>query len=271
MTPTLAEIFPYREIRLSQAGMINAIQGAVTSGKHVALEGSTGMGKTISALCGILTSPKAEKRRIVYCSRTHKQMDRVVEELAALNARLQISGISLRGRREMCINPVVRRFTTSAADAAHVCSTLRKLGRCEFFGNISERNNAAELQRMIATNPVSAEELIKMCRDDEFCPYEVAKDALGNVKVVAASYTYLFDPSIRPLFLRSMHADLSDLIIVLDEAHNLPDVAMELASDDLTNLSIVAAMREAKEFEDDLAHQIFEDMYELMQNLAVGR
>lgn len=249
-------------------GMINAIQGAVTSGKHVALEGSTGMGKTISALCGILTSPKAEKRRIVYCSRTHKQMDRVIEELTALRAKLQISGISLRGRREMCINPVVRRFTTSAADAAHICSTLRKLGRCEFFENIGERNNAAELQRMIATNPVPAEELIKMCRDDEFCPYEVAKDALGNVKVVAASYTYLFDPSIRPLFLRSMHADLSDLIIVLDEAHNLPDVAMELASDNLTNLSIVAAMREATEFEDDLAHQIFEDMHELMQNLA---
>jgi len=115
---------------------------------------------------------------------------------------------------------------------------------------------------------VSAEELIKMCRDDKFCPYEVAKAALGNVKVVAASYTYLLDPAIRPMFLRSMHVDLSDLIIVLDEAHNLPDVAMELASDDLTNLSIVAAMREAKEFEDDFAHQIFEDMHELVQNLA---
>jgi len=268
MTPTLAEIFPYREIRPSQIGMINAIQNAVTSGKHVVLEGSTGMGKTISALCGIFTSPKAEKRRIVYCSRTHKQMDRVIEELVALKNRLQISGISLRGRREMCINPVVRRFATSAADAAHVCSTLRKLGRCEFFESISERNNAAELQRMIAVNPVSAEELIKMCRDDKFCPYEVAKAALGNVKVVAASYTYLLDPAIRPMFLRSMHADLSDLIIVLDEAHNLPDVAMELASDNLTNLSIAAAMREAKEFEDDFAHQIFEDMYELVQNLA---
>ncbi|PIU14599.1 MAG: DNA repair helicase [Hadesarchaea archaeon CG08_land_8_20_14_0_20_51_8] len=269
MTPTLDEIFPYKEIRPTQAEMIGAIQAAVASGKHVALEGSTGMGKTISALCGILTSPKAEKRRIVYCSRTHKQMDRVIEELGALKGKIKVSGISLRGRREMCINPVVHRFTTGAADAARACETLRKLGKCEFFENMDERGDmVAELQQTIATNPTLAEELIETCRDEEFCPYEMAKGALGDVRVVAASYVYLLDPSIRPLFLRNMHADLSDLIIVLDEAHNLPDIAIELASDELTDFTIVSAIREAKEFEDDLAYQISGDVHRLLQDLA---
>ena len=269
MTPTLNEIFPYKEIRPTQAEMIGAIQAAVASGKHVALEGSTGMGKTISALCGILTSPKAEKRRIVYCSRTHKQMDRVIEELGALKGKMKVSGISLRGRREMCINPFVRRFASGAADAAHVCGNLRKLNKCEFFVKMDERSGMVdELQQAIATNPTLAEELIETCKDEEFCPYEVAKGALGDVKVVAASYTYLFDPSIRPLFLRNMHADLSDLIIVLDEAHNLPDVAIELASDELTDFTLASAMREAREFEDDLAYQISEDIHGLLQDLA---
>jgi DNA excision repair protein ERCC-2 len=269
MTPALDEIFPYKEIRPTQAEMIRAIQAAITCGKHVALEGSTGMGKTISALCGILTSPKAKKRRIVYCSRTHKQMDRVIEELEALKGKMKVSGISLRGRREMCINPFVRRFTSGAADAAHVCGNLRKLGKCEFFENMDERSGMVdELQRAIATNPTLAEELIETCRDEGFCPYEVARGALGEVRVVAASYTYLFDPSIRPLFLRNMRADLSDLIIVLDEAHNLPDVAIELASDELTDFTVASAMREAREFEDDLAYQISEDIHGLLQELA---
>jgi len=269
MTPTLDEIFPYKDIRPTQAEMIGAIQAAVGSGKNVVLEGSTGMGKTISALCGVLTSPKAEKRRIVYCSRTHKQMDRVIEELGALKGKMKISGISLRGRREMCINPIVRRFTTGAADAARACETLRKLGKCEFFENMDERGSmVAEIQQAMATNPTLAEELIETCKDEKFCPYEMAKGALGDVRVVAASYVYLFDPAIRPFFLRSMHADISDLIIVLDEAHNLPDIAIGLASDELTDFTLTLAMHEAKEFEDDLAYQVSEDIHKLLHDLA---
>lgn len=272
MTPSLAEIFPYPEIRPVQVDAISTIRGAVDAGKHAVLEGSTGMGKTISALCGVLTSPEAEKRRIIYCSRTHKQLDRVIEELRALRGKLPISGISLRGRREVCVNPIVRRFTTSAADAAHACGSLRKLGRCEFFENIGEKEDrAAELQQAIATRPMLAEELIDLCKDDGFCPYEVAKEALADVKVVAASYTYLFDPGIRPLFLRNLHADLSDLIVVLDEAHNLPDIAIELASDSITDFLITIAMREAKEFEDELAYKITEGLLGLVGGLAKER
>lgn len=272
MTASLTDIFPYQEIRPVQVEMVSAIRRAVDAGKHVVLEGSTGMGKTIAALCGILTSPEAKGRRIIYCSRTHKQMDRVIEELRALRAKLPISGISLRGRREMCISPLVGRYAESAADAAHVCSTLRKLGRCEFFENIDEKGDrGAELQQAIADRPTLAEDLIDICKTEELCPYEIAKEALAEVKVVAASYTYLFDPMIRPMFLRNLHADLSDLIIILDEAHNLPNIAVELASDTLTDFSVAAAMREAKEFEDELAYRVAAGLRGLIRNLVDER
>jgi len=270
MTAAISKIFPYREIRPVQSEMITAIGDAITAGKHAALEGSTGMGKTIAVLCGILTSPEAAERRIVYCCRTHKQMDRVIEELRALCSKLEgVSGISLRGRSEMCINPLVRKFAASAADAAYICGMMRKLDKCKFYTNMLKRDKrVAELQDLIASKPTLAGELMEICRDEEFCPYEIAREALADVKVIAASYVYLLDPAIRPLFLKNMHADLSDLIVVLDEAHNLPDVAIELASDMLSTHSVASATREAKEFDDELAYRVANGIGELIDDLA---
>jgi len=273
MTIAISKIFPYKEIRPVQAEMITAIGDAVTAGKHVAIEGSTGMGKTISVLCGILTSEESAERKIVYCCRTHKQMDRVIEELRALNSKLkEVSGMSLRGRSEMCINPLVKKFAAGASDAAYICGMMRKLEKCDFYANMKRREErVAEIQELLASKPTLAGELMEMCRDEEFCPYEIAKEALADVKVVAASYVYLLDPGIRPLFLKNMHANLSDLIVVLDEAHNLPDVAIELASDTLSTYSVASAAREAQDFEDELTYKIVNGIGELIDGLAKER
>jgi len=273
MTTAISKIFPYKEIRPVQAEMITAIGDAVTTGKHAAIEGSTGMGKTISVLCGILTSQESAERKIVYCCRTHKQMDRVIEELYALNSKLkEVSGISLRGRSEMCINPLVKKFAASASDAAYICGMMRKLEKCDFYANMKRREErVAEIQDLLASKPTLAGELMEMCREEEFCPYEIAKEALADVKVVAASYVYLLDPAIRPLFLKNMHANLSNLIVVLDEAHNLPDVAIELASDTLSTYSVASAAREAQEFEDELTYKVANGIGELIDELAKER
>jgi DNA excision repair protein ERCC-2 len=273
MTTAISKIFPYKEIRPVQAEMITAIGDAVTAGKHAAIEGSTGMGKTISVLCGILSSEESAERKIVYCCRTHKQMDRVIEELRALNSKLkEVSGMSLRGRSEMCINPLVKKFAAGASDAAYICGMMRKLEKCDFYANMKRREErVAEIQELLASKPTLAGELMEMCRDEEFCPYEIAKEALADVKVVAASYVYLLDPGIRPLFLKNMHANLSDLIVVLDEAHNLPDVAIELASDTLSTYSVASAAREAQDFEDELTYKIVNGIGELIDGLAKER
>lgn len=49
------------------------------------------------------------------------------------------------------------------------------------------------------------------------CPYFATKAALVDADVVFAPYNYLVDPLIR----ESMCIDLSDCIVVFDEAHNI--------------------------------------------------
>lgn len=49
------------------------------------------------------------------------------------------------------------------------------------------------------------------------CPYFATKTALVDADLVFAPYNYLVDPHIR----ESMRIDLTDCIVVFDEAHNI--------------------------------------------------
>jgi len=80
-----------------------------------------------------------------------------------------------------------------------------------------------------------------------FCPYELAKRLLGEVDVAALSYMYVFDPVIRNAFMKSLERSLNEVILVVDEAHNLPNAAVEMASDRLSIFAVRQAEREAKE------------------------
>ena len=60
---------------------------------------------------------------------------------------------------------------------------------------------------------------------------------------------YLFDLDIGHSFLQSYNKPLNKVILVLDEAHNLPDLATELAGDSLVFSSVHYAYQEAKKYD----------------------
>ncbi|MEM2289508.1 MAG: ATP-dependent DNA helicase [Candidatus Hadarchaeales archaeon] len=234
------ELFPYPEIRPAQLELMRAAREIIDSGGHLVVEGPTGMGKTVALLCSLLSSPRVDEYKVVYCCRTHKQMDRVIEELRAMKAR--ITALSMRGKREMCLNRLMR-FVPSASEAAQVCAILKRRGKCEFF----ERRGSSRVLREFFDRPVTAGEILSVCRREELCPYELAKELLGEARLAAVSYLYILDPSIRGGFLQEIGERLENLVIVFDEAHNLPATASEIASDRLTSTSISLAVREAEE------------------------
>ena len=90
--------FPYDKYRTNQEEFIQFVQASLIHRKNPIVEAATGFGKTISVLSAVL--PVAEKfgKKIVYCCRTHKQMDRVMEELMEIGKKAEISGISIKGK-----------------------------------------------------------------------------------------------------------------------------------------------------------------------------
>ena len=121
----VAEYFPYDSVRPHQDEFISTVYNAVSSRRSVLIEGSNGLGKTISALSAVLPIAIEKKLKILYVARTHRQHDRVIEELRAVFRKHQITGLSIRGRNEMCLNVFAARGAFDSKSLMEVCELAK--------------------------------------------------------------------------------------------------------------------------------------------------
>jgi len=245
----IAEFFPYSSIRPYQDLFINTVFEAVENRRHVLIEGSNGLGKTVSALSACLPLAKEHGLKILYVAKTHRQHERVIEELDAIAKRQNVTGLSVRGRTEMCFHPFILRHAPDATSAMEICELLKARHECQYYENIeSKEQRFSDLKEHVVSRPYKASEVQEICKAQKFCPYELVKKALPDVDVLALSYMYVFDPSVRGVFLKHLGKSLDKAILIVDEAHNLPDTAVQIASDSLTVFAMRQAQLEADRF-----------------------
>ncbi|UCF44843.1 MAG: ATP-dependent DNA helicase [Candidatus Bathyarchaeota archaeon] len=243
------EYFPYVNVRPFQDQFIKTVFAAVEDRRSVLIEGSNGLGKTISALSACLPLAVEKGLKILYVARTHRQHDRVIEELRAVYKRRPISGISLRGRTQMCLNNFAARNTLDAKSLMEVCKLLKAKGRCPYYRTLDEQTyEYLQLQQQIATRPYKASDIHRICRKKGVCPYELVKASLSDVTVIALSYLYVFDPVIRTALLKNFDFQLQKIILIVDEAHNLPETAIDISSNSLSLFVLKQAELEAKKY-----------------------
>ena len=259
----VAAFFPYETVRPYQNQFIDTVFNAVENRHSVLIEGSNGLGKTISALSACLPIAVKKNLKILYVARTHRQHDRVIEELKGVCKKQSISGISLRGRNEMCLNFTASRHSLDAKSMSEVCEMLKTKDRCPFYTNMEAfSEDFMEVKEQIISSPHKASEIIKICRRRHICPYELVKSSLPDINVVALSYLYVFDSAIRASFLKHLDSHLQKVILVVDEAHNLPDTAIDISSDSLSLYVLKQAELEARKYK----HQDIESFAKLMRD-----
>lgn len=242
--------FPYPSVRPHQDQFIATVHEALKEQRSVLVEGSNGLGKTISALSACLPVAVEKDLKILYVARTHRQHERVIEELKAICRKQQISGVSLRGRNQMCLNTFAAKNASDARSLMEVCELLKSKDKCSYHRAPEEQTyEYLQLQNHIATHPCKASEIQRICRKKGICPYELVKAALPDVTVIALSYLYIFDPAIRAAFLKNLDSQLQRTILIVDEAHNLPETAIEIASSSLSLFVLRQAELEANKYE----------------------
>ncbi len=138
----ISEFFPYRDVRPFQDEFIKTIHDAICEGRSAIVEGSNGLGKTIAVLCACLPLAEEENLKILYVARTHRQHERVIEELRAVSARHRVSGISVRGRHEMCLNQLVRENAQDSRGVMEICEMLKSKNRCPYYRNMRRQEKA---------------------------------------------------------------------------------------------------------------------------------
>ena len=245
----MSDYFPYKSLRPNQEEFIGLVDEAVRKGENLIIEAPTGFGKTISVLAGVLPYAISMGFKVVYLARTHRQMDRVMEELKEINKINPVSGVELRSRKELCLHSYIQNFAPDAYNAMIVCKNLKKLHKCDHFENVKKKKDEFnEIVEYFLNRPSQPIEILQYSQLLELCPYEVTRKVGEKANVIVASYLYMLNPAIRNAFIESLGVDYEDLIVIFDEAHNLPDQAINVLSDKITINSIGRAIKEAEEY-----------------------
>jgi len=236
---------------------MRAIGSACEDRAHLAVESGTGTGKTVCALTACLEFGKARGKKVLYVTRTNSQQKQVMLELRQISERMKVFGVALQGRRNMC--PLARTDAElsngNPEELSKVCSERKaRVVRgddeaCRYYAStVSE--DLAPIMRYARDELPTAEEFCDHCIDLGVCPYEIAKMHVPAADFVAAPYIMFFDKFIRHALLDWMACSLPDIVLIVDEAHNLPSYARELESASLSEVALKLAEKEIDEFGD---------------------
>jgi len=251
-------LFPYQS-RSSQPEIMGSILDALETGSHIALESGTGTGKTISVLAPTVEYALEHDKRVLYLTHTNAQQRQVLLELREMKKKnSKVWGVGIQGRHGMC--PLLAEMRDARdgtpEELSRLCSEKKrrtqeafddeeKKPACRFFHGVLAKG-LEDIHSWMRKQVPTAEEVLEHCAERGICPYEASKAAMKYSPVVTAPYIYYFSPAIQLHLMEWLCCDPEDLIVVVDEAHNLPDFARELFSVTLSLSALRKAISEAE-------------------------
>ncbi|GJD05996.1 TFIIH basal transcription factor complex helicase XPD subunit [Galdieria sulphuraria] len=259
--------FPYAHVYPEQLSYMNQLKKALDAKGHAVLEMPSGTGKTItllSLLTSYLLQTQPSVRKIIYCTRTVEEMEKVMEEANILYHCLQqekevVDGwflcIGLASRKHLCLNEQVvscgEGFLVDGRCRSLTASWIREkakndptIPKCSFY----ERLEMQVDEMIIPCGVYSLQDLRRWGEQNGCCPYFYSRRLLAFANLIVYSYHYLLDPKVSQLVSRELP---QDAIVVFDEAHNIDNVCIEALSvwvnrntiDDANNAAMQLAHR----------------------------
>jgi DNA excision repair protein ERCC-2 len=216
--------FPYDRVRPHQDEMMAAIEHALKEKRHLLVSAPAGVGKTAAALHPIVKYALAHNKRVFFVTSKNTQQQIVLETLQRMGPGVSAhpSAVFFRARETMCINNV---YACREEFCPHLRDYRLKL----------ETTRIAD--RLLAERLIIPEAMMEAGRRTSLCPFELALVEAEQTDAVVCDYNYVFDPQVyfRRFFLE---ADYSNAILVIDEAHNLVQRAMDYYSPSLSRQQI---------------------------------
>ena len=227
--------FPYTEVRDGQEKMIKAIYRGIAKGKNVFAQAPTGIGKTMSSLypaVRALSEGRADK--IFYLTAkasTRREAWGAMKKLHLAGAKLKSIVISAKDSVCMCPKKIA-----SGQSAGNFCNSFD----CEFARGYYDRANDA-IKELIENYSGYTISLIEAAaKKHRVCPYELSLDLSLLCDVIICDYNYIFDPIIYFQRYFGEGGENGKYVFLIDEAHNLPDRAIDMYSASLSRNSLEA-------------------------------
>lgn len=253
---TINTEFPYLAHATPRPGQLEMIQDGIKALKernfHLAAA-PTGIGKTAASLAAALhvASQASLKKTVFFLTSRQTQHRIVVDTVRQINAMRKgdtpVRLVDMVGQAGMCVQPFAKE---SPLVFSLLCSQHRKTRSCKPW-----ITPAPGLKRRILASPLHVDELVGISRTHtengapaQTCPWKAAREAVSGADVFVGDYNHLFDDGVRDSSLKAMGLSLEDIIVIVDEAHNLPDRIRMTLEKRLTLTMIRNAQIELEEY-----------------------
>lgn len=256
-----SKLFPHEKIRDVQDYLINDVYNAIINKSHILLHAPTGIGKSAGVLSPALTFSLENDKTIFFLTNRHTQHKIILETLEKMRSKhnINLSVADFIGKKLMCLQPGASVLRSN--EFYDYCSNLVEKKGCEFYINLKHKNELSNRAKIalsdIRNRVVGVEEVFKISDKNSVCPYEITSLVAREANVIIADYYYILNPSIRDNLLKRMDKELEDMIIIIDETHNLPGRIRELMSINISTFILDAAAKESKQLDyEEVAGQI---------------
>ncbi|MBS3167741.1 ATP-dependent DNA helicase [Candidatus Woesearchaeota archaeon] len=242
--------FPHEKIRESQDILIEKIQEAIKNKTNLLAHAPTGLGKSAASLSAALSYAIENKKTIFFITPKHTQHRIAIETLRLIKQKynLDFSVIDLIGKKWMCAQEGASEMPSG--EFYDYCKDMIKSGKCSYYNNI-KRKDKLTIETQAAISELSkkilhVEEFKDYSKARILCPFEVACLVAKKSTVIIADYHHIISQSIRENLLERINKSLNDCIIIIDEAHNLPQRCRELLSNQLSTPTIDFSIKESE-------------------------
>ena len=241
-------LFPFDRVRPSQAAFLTDARRAIAGGKHLVAHAPTGLGKTAVALAAGLEHAVREDLVVLFLTSKQSQHRIAVETVQRMEARgVRLQVVDVIGKHAMCLQPDAPR----GGRAFHAYCEAKVASRACSFYSANAESTVAEIRR----RALHVQDLIRAGRHDGACPHKAALEAAKDAVAIVCDYNYVFSDLQERIFGR-IGRSLADSILLVDEAHNLPDRIRSQQCGDLTLFGLMRAARDARQVDPPLAAEL---------------
>lgn len=217
--------FPFEDPRPGQIEIVATVEQAMRENRPLLIQAPTGLGKTVGVLHPVLKEALGRGQKAVYVTPKNSQhavAEDAVERFRGAGAAVKSLTITAKGK--ICLKN----------------EPLCEPGYCEFsrdyYAKVQQQGLIGKLARK---RTLTARTFRKLGEEHEVCPFELQLDASPEADVVICDYNCVFAP--RSAFGRVALTGIDQTgrpNLVIDEAQNLPQRAMDYYSPALSTITL---------------------------------
>lgn len=243
--------------------------------------------------------------KIYYASRTHSQLSQVLPELAKLKFKhLALSGavpdestaenmsradrdpcqkkrtlgdvnddkcefdqrqwrtVSLGSRKQLCINEDARSRLGNIDEKCRELLEGKQNKRCQYLPPVGDDTRILDLRDQILASPKDIEDLATAGKNTQTCPYYGSRRAIPQAELITLPYNLLLQKTAR----EALGIDLTNQVVIIDEAHNLIPTLLSLSSVRLTSNILSTSLKQVSVY-----YQKFRNRLSAMHALHLKR